>query len=213
MLASDDDPALAREAKWLDDQTLADGSKADAYEVRLAGSTPELESQRFVEGLLFGTSGMRGYVRPLSDAVVITFAQRPAVLTQACDSAQQASASPQSGFASSPAVRVIRQWMPAQLDVEVYLGAAQIILVFNFVLSLRRGKLAGNNPWHATTLEWQTASPPPHENFTGRIPTVYRGPYEYSVPGHGSDYSPQNEVPAGAPPSSAGTSPSTRAHG
>ena len=49
----------------------------------------------------------------------VTFAQRPAVLTQACDSAQQASSSPQSGFASSPAVRVIRQWMPAQLDVEV----------------------------------------------------------------------------------------------
>ena len=85
------------------------------------------------------------------------------------------------------------------------LGVGQIILVFNFFLSMRRGKLAGNNPWHATTLEWQTASPPPHENFTGRIPTVYRGPYEYSVPGHGSDYSPQNEVPAGTP--------STKAHG
>jgi len=87
------------------------------------------------------------------------------------------------------------------------LGAAQIILVFNFFLSMRRGKVAGANPWHATTLEWQTASPPPHENFTGRIPTVHRGPYEYSVPGHGSDFTPQNETPAGPPPAS------TRAHG
>ncbi len=85
------------------------------------------------------------------------------------------------------------------------LGVAQIIFVFNFFLSMRRGKLAGNNPWHANTLEWQTASPPPHYNFTGRIPTVYHAPYEYSVPGHGSDYSPQNEVPTGTP--------STRAHG
>jgi cytochrome c oxidase subunit 1 len=85
------------------------------------------------------------------------------------------------------------------------LGAAQIILVFNFFLSMRRGKLAGPNPWHASTLEWQTASPPPHENFKGRIPTVHRGPYEYSVPGHGTDFTPQNEVPSGPPPA--------RAHG
>ena len=28
---------------------------------------------------------------------------------------------------------------------------------------------------------------------------MYRGPYEYSVPGHGSDYSPQNEAPTGRP--------------
>jgi cytochrome c oxidase subunit 1 len=28
------------------------------------------------------------------------------------------------------------------------------------------GKVAGNNPWPATGLEWQTASPPPTENFT-----------------------------------------------
>ena len=77
------------------------------------------------------------------------------------------------------------------------------VLVFNFFLSMRRGKVAGPNPWHATTLEWQTSSPPPHENFTGRIPTVYRGPYEYSVPGHAADYTPQTEAPTGPPPSRA----------
>jgi cytochrome c oxidase subunit 1 len=76
------------------------------------------------------------------------------------------------------------------------LGTAQIILVLNFFLSMRRGRLAGPNPWHSNTLEWQTPSPPPHENFS-RIPTVHRGPYEYSVPGHGTDYWPQNE--AGGP--------------
>ena len=31
--------------------------------------------------------------------------------------------------------------------------------------SLYWGKLAGPNPWGGTTLEWQTASPPPPENF------------------------------------------------
>ncbi len=35
------------------------------------------------------------------------------------------------------------------------LGAAQLILVFNFFLSMRRGKVAGQNPWHANTLEWR----------------------------------------------------------
>ena len=84
----------------------------------------------------------------------------------------------------------INQFMTIALFV---LGAAQLILVFNFFLSMRRGKPAGPNPWHANTLEWYAASPPPHENFS-RIPTVYRGPYEYSVPGHGSDYWPQTDA-------------------
>ena len=69
---------------------------------------------------------------------------------------------------------------------------------------MRRGKLAGPNPWHANTLEWQTSSPPPHENFVGRVPTVHRGPYEYSAPGHGSDYWPQNEAAGPGPAKSHG---------
>jgi threonine dehydrogenase-like Zn-dependent dehydrogenase len=80
------------------------------------------------------------------------------------------------------------------MDSARVLGAAQVILVLNFFLSMRRGKVAGPNPWHANTLEWQTSSPPPHENFH-EIPTVYRGPYEYSAPEHTSDYWPQNEPP------------------
>ena len=34
----------------------------------------------------------------------------------------------------------------------------------------------------ANTLEWLAPSPPPHGNFA-EMPVVYRGPYEYSVPG------------------------------
>ena len=33
-----------------------------------------------------------------------------------------------------------------------------------------------------------TATPPPHDNFGGKVPTVYRGAYEYSVPGAPEDY-------------------------
>ena len=57
------------------------------------------------------------------------------------------------------------------------------------------------NPWQATTLEWAAAPSPPiaHGNFV-EVPTVYRGPYEYSVPGHEPDFLPQNEPPSGAAP-------------
>ena len=74
------------------------------------------------------------------------------------------------------------------------LGAAQVILVLNFFLSMRRGKIAGPNPWRANTLEWQTSSPPPHHNFDHN-PTVYRGPYEYSAPERADDHWPQDEPP------------------
>jgi heme/copper-type cytochrome/quinol oxidase subunit 1 len=33
------------------------------------------------------------------------------------------------------------------------------------VLSIKRGKKAGNDPWKANTLEWFTSSPPPENNF------------------------------------------------
>jgi cytochrome c oxidase subunit 1 len=72
------------------------------------------------------------------------------------------------------------------------LGAAQIVLIINFFWSLKKGKKAGDNPWKSNTLEWQTTSPPPHENFA-EIPTVYHGPYEYSVPGMEADYLPQSK--------------------
>jgi len=77
-------------------------------------------------------------------------------------------------------------------------AAAQLIFFWNFFRSLKRGAPASANPWNATTLEWITASPPPPDNFGGQFPTVYRGPYEYSVPGETSDFLPQNLAPEGA---------------
>jgi cytochrome c oxidase subunit 1 len=44
------------------------------------------------------------------------------------------------------------------------------------------------NPWNCTTLEWPIPSPPPHDNFAGKEPVVYRGAYEYSVPGAPQDF-------------------------
>jgi cytochrome c oxidase subunit 1/cytochrome c oxidase subunit I+III len=46
-----------------------------------------------------------------------------------------------------------------------------LIFIANVVISYRRGREAGNNPWDAPTLEWATTSPPPPYNFVV-IPTV-----------------------------------------
>jgi len=69
----------------------------------------------------------------------------------------------------------------------------QLVFYFNLIWSVFKGKRAGANPWEATTLEWITDSPPPHDNFAGVLPVVYRGPYEFAVPGAPNDYLMQTE--------------------
>ncbi len=78
----------------------------------------------------------------------------------------------------------------ATISLVVMLGF-QLVFFYNFVTSLLWGKKADVNPWRANTLEWTTASPPPHGNWA-ELPTVYRGPYEYSVPGRKDDFWPQD---------------------
>ena len=72
------------------------------------------------------------------------------------------------------------------------LGLATIPFVINMIWSMRSGPKAPANPWNSTTLEWTVSHPIPHGNFTV-TPTVYHGPYEYSIPGLVKDYLPQNE--------------------
>jgi cytochrome c oxidase subunit 1 len=64
----------------------------------------------------------------------------------------------------------------------------QILFYFNLFWSMFKGEKASQNPWDATTLEWNTTSPPPHDNFAGVLPVVYRGPYEFAVPGAPNDF-------------------------
>ena len=76
----------------------------------------------------------------------------------------------------------------------------QFSFLFNVIWSLLKGKkVDSDNPWEATTLEWVTASPPVHDNFEGKIPTVNHGPYEFSVPGAPRDYVMQCNAPDAAP--------------
>ncbi|MDE0570877.1 MAG: cbb3-type cytochrome c oxidase subunit I [Verrucomicrobiales bacterium] len=69
----------------------------------------------------------------------------------------------------------------------------QFPFIFNFIYSIFKGKKAeSDNPWEATTIEWLAPNKPGHGNFLSE-PIAYRGPYEYSVPGHEKDFSPQFE--------------------
>ncbi len=69
---------------------------------------------------------------------------------------------------------------------------AQIIFAFNFLYSIFKGRIAPANPWRSNTLEWTTPRNPGHGNWLGKIPEVYRWPYDYSKPGAKEDFIPQN---------------------
>jgi heme/copper-type cytochrome/quinol oxidase subunit 1 len=64
-----------------------------------------------------------------------------------------------------------------------FMAAGSILFVWDLVISLFRGKPAGDNPWNAWTLEWATTSPPPHENFNTLPPIHSRRPlWDYANP-------------------------------
>jgi cytochrome c oxidase subunit I len=52
------------------------------------------------------------------------------------------------------------------------LGISVLVLLANIAISLRRGAIAGDNPWDAWTLEWAATSPPPEHNFDA-VPPVH----------------------------------------
>ena len=60
------------------------------------------------------------------------------------------------------------------------LGLGYVLPLLYLPWSLKYGKPAGPNPWGATGLEWQTASPPPAHNFE-ETPVMTHEAYDYST--------------------------------
>lgn len=78
------------------------------------------------------------------------------------------------------------------ITVFALVGAAfQLVFLWNFFHSIFYGKVATQNPWKATTLEWTTPVERIHGNWPGEIPEVHRWPYDYSKPGWDVDFVPQ----------------------
>jgi cytochrome c oxidase subunit I len=50
-------------------------------------------------------------------------------------------------------------------------GISVLIFLWNVLVSIRRGRPAGDDPWEGNSLEWVTSSPPPHHNFH-QIPPI-----------------------------------------
>jgi cytochrome c oxidase subunit 1 len=60
------------------------------------------------------------------------------------------------------------------------LGVGYLMPFVYLIWSLRHGAKASENPWDATGLEWQTASPPTTDNFA-ETPVVTHAPYDYPL--------------------------------
>ena len=85
------------------------------------------------------------------------------------------------------------QWANEVMTIcAIGLGLFQIPFFLNLFWSVFKGEKATDNPWKSNTLDWAAPTPPPHGNFPV-VPTVYRGPYEYSHPDASEDWLPQHK--------------------
>ncbi len=89
----------------------------------------------------------------------------------------------------------VNDFMPPLMPIHKFItiaalitGAAQLVFLYNLIHSRFWGKPAPQNPWEGTSLEWSIPSPPPFDNFGGKLPVVYHDPYQYGVEGSTGDY-------------------------
>jgi cytochrome c oxidase subunit 1 len=120
------------------------------------------------------------------------------------------------GMQYAHAKQIAAQTNPFMSICAIGLLVAQVPFIFNFFYNAiaaafgRRDEGLGSNPWEATTMEWAATTSPPlaHGNFEV-LPVVYRGPYEYSVPGEAAEFIPQHMPAAIEPPPRGGLLPAT----
>jgi len=95
------------------------------------------------------------------------------------------------------AASLLGRAMPVQRDVTyaaVVLASAQVLFLVNVAMSWRRGRLAMENPWSATTLEWmprQMIAPVGALPASNQTISVHRGPCCYSQNGADEEFVPQ----------------------
>jgi cytochrome c oxidase subunit 1 len=82
---------------------------------------------------------------------------------------------PRRYYAYAPEFQMYNVMSPAGASI---LALGYLLPLGYLLWSLRWGKNAGPNPFRATGLEWQTASPPPPHNFD-HTPIVTTEPYSY----------------------------------
>jgi cytochrome c oxidase subunit 1 len=73
---------------------------------------------------------------------------------------------------------VFQIWHVLSSGGAAILAVAYLMPLVYLGWSLLWGERAGDNPWRATGLEWQTTSPPPKQNFY-RPPRIDADPYDY----------------------------------
>jgi cytochrome c oxidase subunit I len=83
---------------------------------------------------------------------------------------------------------VFQIWHVMSSGGALILAVAYVMPLIYLSLSLWNGARAGDSPWHAKGLEWQTSSPPPKKNFV-RPPTI-EDPYAYDM----SERAPQPRI-------------------
>jgi cytochrome c oxidase subunit 1 len=90
-------------------------------------------------------------------------------------------------------LQALNDWVSVSAFV---LGASMLVFLGNVVYSLLIARVpAPTNPWDSHSLEWQTPTPVPVENFD-RPPVIDSDPYDYGVPPVALPPAPPAEAPA-----------------
>ncbi|MFN8489437.1 MAG: cytochrome c oxidase subunit I [Caldilineaceae bacterium] len=86
---------------------------------------------------------------------------------------------PRRYYAYAPEYQVMNVLSTAGASI---LAVGYVLPLIYLLWSMREGEIAGDNPFGATGLEWQTESPPPTFNFL-ETPVVTAEPYQYRPDG------------------------------
>lgn len=105
-----------QEFNWQGAVAVVDDVTAEKYEITLV-SAPGTMRRQLLFSLLFGRAGCRGFVHEASDALLVTFSHRPAVLETALRTTAAES------LATMSVLKAMRDWLPPAPVVEMYLNA------------------------------------------------------------------------------------------